>query len=91
MFLSVVALYFLVEAPLWFCAVACVFAWMGATAARFFLQQSSAFEVWHEGKLMYSGIEQWRPPHTDEIFFLLRQQGVELKWNPPAKACTIGG
>eukprot|EP00931_Biecheleriopsis_adriatica_P123974 TRINITY_DN99044_c0_g1_i1.p1 TRINITY_DN99044_c0_g1~~TRINITY_DN99044_c0_g1_i1.p1 ORF type:complete len:127 (+),score=26.20 TRINITY_DN99044_c0_g1_i1:169-549(+) len=90
-FISLLSLYFIAEAPVWLCAVSLVAGWMLTSAARFLLLQASAFEVWHDGILLYSGIDKWRAPALDELFVLLKQRGVEVNWTPAPKACGASG
>mmetsp|Transcript_13300 Transcript_13300/g.27653 ORF Transcript_13300/g.27653 Transcript_13300/m.27653 type:complete len:84 (-) Transcript_13300:353-604(-) len=62
-------------------AATAVMAWMTASSVRFLFLQVAAFEVWHAGKLLYSGLETWHPPRTRDVEAMLQeleQRGVAV-------------
>mmetsp|Transcript_30078 Transcript_30078/g.86142 ORF Transcript_30078/g.86142 Transcript_30078/m.86142 type:complete len:84 (-) Transcript_30078:383-634(-) len=75
-------------------AAAAVMAWMTASSARFMFLQVAAFEVWHAGKLLYSGLESWHPPYIRDVEAMLQeleQRGVAVSKLAKAQACTTQG
>mmetsp|Transcript_159512 Transcript_159512/g.290983 ORF Transcript_159512/g.290983 Transcript_159512/m.290983 type:complete len:91 (+) Transcript_159512:1-273(+) len=53
-------------------------AWMSGCSMRFILLQASAFEVWYCDELIYSGIDNWRPPHPNQVLQQLESRGVKV-------------
>lgn len=86
---GVVALYMFLEVGLLPSLVAAALAWCTASALRFQLLQVPAFEVWHEGGLVYSGLDRRRPPQPEDLLTELQQQGVacEMKSRPIGQPC----
>lgn len=95
--LAVLALAYLRAADLGMavCGAVTCGAWVIFHGARLLLLRASAFEIWHAGSLLYSGIDRWQPPAgvaLDDIFEELEKRGVKV--TRPSKArggCSGGG
>lgn len=89
------ALCFHLGAGLVTCLLAGLMALMLSNFARFVLLQATAFEVWHAGSLLFSGLERLRAASgfdVDPILAELERRGVEVVRPSKAQAsCTGGG
>mmetsp|Transcript_7113 Transcript_7113/g.14680 ORF Transcript_7113/g.14680 Transcript_7113/m.14680 type:complete len:125 (-) Transcript_7113:226-600(-) len=85
--ICVTFLYFYTGLGLPASAACAVGALLMARAMRFVFLQVTAFEIWHAGKLLFSGIESWDLPYLhdiEDILEELEQRGVGV--NKLAKA-----
>mmetsp|Transcript_16585 Transcript_16585/g.22321 ORF Transcript_16585/g.22321 Transcript_16585/m.22321 type:complete len:125 (+) Transcript_16585:41-415(+) len=89
--ISVTCLYFYTGLGLPASAACAVGALATARALRFVFLQVTAFEIWHAGKLLFSGIESWDQPYMHDIEDILEElekRGVGV--NKLAKALLRG-